>query len=495
VHRPARHGAAVTPATRSTLLIASGTFSLTWLALAALSVVGHRHLDARLDAMDDLLTAGAALAGVALGILVGVQRRVSPLHGRTFGAGLGLILEGALVLYVGQLYPFSQAVAHSPVMAFLPPAAVILAIGLLGWSVAINRSASANWSGGRWILAAAGLTALTAVFRFVPSLAGSLSPTVPSGGNARWVAGQLLLALAWCVVAGLAILRPFKRSIGPRDVAVGVVALGLAQSRVALILAHRGAGSWLLGAHVFQVLGFAIAFSVMAREFSSRVRSREDQLMDSLIDARTETARRQARHMIEAVRRHDTHSALFAISGAAQLLDRRYGELTDAQRSALTGILADGVGQLSGLVKVRPDEVDELDIEMVVRSVVENERDSMMCVSSAVPERLRGVGCADDLTVVLQTLIRLAGGQSVAVRGREERGFVVLSVEGVGFSQAGPAVPSLQDSLDLEVASRLMTDQGGTISMGNAEGGGISFGVRLPSIPAADLDMEKGALR
>jgi hypothetical protein len=267
----------------------------------------------------------------------------------------------------------------------------------------------------------------------------------------------------------------------------------LAQSRVVLVLAHTGAGSWSLGAHVFQLIGFAVAFALVAREFDRRVRSREVELMDSLINVRTHTARRQARQVVEAVRRHDTHSALFAVSGAAQLLADRYGELTDAQRAALTGILTDGVGQLSGLTKVRPEEVEELDIDQVVRSIVAAERDSNVAVTSAVPAGLRGVGCAADLAVVVQILIRLAQGRPVVVRGSQERGFIILTVEATDSSLVGCPVGSLQDSLDLEVASRLMVEHGGTVSMGDANGHGVLFGLRLPAVSIADLEMEKGA--
>jgi signal transduction histidine kinase len=488
---PADEPAAMTPSSRPTLLIASGTFCLTWLVFSVLALIGPAHLDAqRLDGMHDLLTACASLAAVALGTLVVVQRRVSPQSGRAFGTGLALVLEGALVLYVGQLYKLTVPASHSPLAALASPAAIILVIGLLGWGALTDHTPSGGWSTSQWILAGGSLGGLITLFRFLPSVAQALSTTIPSTHNGGWTAGQLLLAAAWSAIAAVALLRRAEGSVGPRDVAVGVVALGLAQSRVILVLAENGSAQWLLGSHVFQLMGFAVAFTMMAREFDHRVRSREEELMDSLINTRTHAARRQARQMVEAVRRHDTHSALFAVSGAAQLLADRYGELTDAQRVALTGILTDGVGQLSGLAKVRPDEVEELDIDLVVRSVVEAERDSNIAVSATVPAGLRGVGCAADLAVVLQTLIRLAQGRAVVVRGRQERGFVVLTVEAADGSLVGCPVGSLQDSLDLEVASRLMVEHGGTISIGQ----GISFGLRLPAVAVADFEMEKGAL-
>jgi signal transduction histidine kinase len=484
--------AAVAPSGRRTLLIACGAFSLTWLAFYALAHVAPDHLGAaQLEELGELLVAGAALVAVALGTLMLVQRRVSPTSGRTFGTGLALIVEGALVLYVGQLYPLSQPVAHPPFAALASPAAIIVAIGLLGWGSFADQTPSPGWSATRWILAAGSLGGLITLFRFHPSVAQALSTTLPSSHASAWTAGQLLLAASWSVVAGLALLRPAGGSLGLRDVAVGLVALSLAQSRV--VLADTGAGSWSLGAHVFQLTGFAVAFALVAREFNRRMHSREEELMDSLINVCTHAARRQARQMVEAVRRHDTHSALFAVSGAAQLLADRYGELTDAQRAALTGILTDGVGQLSGLTKVRPEEVEELDIDQVVRSIVAAERDSNVAVTSAVPAGLRGVGCAADLAVVVQILIRLAQGRPVVVRGSQERGFIILTVEATDSSLVGCPVGPLQDSLDLEVASRLMVEHGGTVSMGDANGHGVLFGLRLPAVSIADLEMEKGA--
>jgi hypothetical protein len=155
--------------------------------------------------------------------------------------------------------------------------------------------------------------------------------------------------------------------------------------------------------------------------------------------------------------------------------------------------LTESVGQLSGLAKVRLDEVEQLDIALVIRSVIQAERDADVPIASAVPAGLRGVGCAADLAVVLHTLIRLAQGDAVVIRGREEHGFVVVSVEATAAPPNGPGVASLHDSLDLEVATRLMADQGGTIWIGGGASQGLSFGVRLPAAPVADVEMEKGA--
>jgi hypothetical protein len=113
---------------------------------------------------------------------------------------------------------------------------------------------------------------------------------------------------------------------------------------------------------------------------------------------------------------------------------------------------------------------------------------------------LRGVGRAEDLAVVLRTLLRSiqAGPGGVILRGELWGPAVVLLLEPaetahnlhpaadwtiVPADRPGPelGVDRGEEALDRYVAARLMGEQGGDIWTTAHTGGQVSFAIRLPA--------------
>lgn len=315
--------------------------------------------------------------------------------------------------------------------------------------------------------------------------------------------GQLVL-----VALGLAMAAWSLHPDGtgrPRDLSLAIVALGLAQAGLAGALSPADAGGtvWVLAPHLFALVGFTAAQTVVATELSQRAAGQRSRLLASLLAARTEGARRQARAVIDAGHKHDLGSVLLVVDGAARLLADRYSDLADSDRAALAQMLTDGADQLRALVGIRFDEIHEFSVDSVARSVLHAERKLGVPVTDAVPVDLKGVGRPADLAVALRTLVRSAqarsGARSVVLRGERRGEAIVLLLEPADLGpppptfSAGPVAPQLEldpdaaeAALDLCVASRLMGEQGGDVWTVRHAGGEVTFGVRLPaSVPSA----------
>jgi nitrogen-specific signal transduction histidine kinase len=267
--------------------------------------------------------------------------------------------------------------------------------------------------------------------------------------------------------------------------AVAIVAFGLAQARLCLALGTTSS-VFALGSHLFQLVGVAVAFAVVANEFSRRLESQQRQLRDSLLLARTNDVRRDGQRAIGAARQHEVRNALFAVRGAATTLAERYERLADEDRQTLGRIVGTGIERIAALVQVQVDEIEEFDVAAMVHSVVKAEEHAGADVQSSLSTGLRGMGRAGDVAAVLRLLVRAARVGSrgpVAIRGRSEGGTVRLVVEATG-SAVSPIVTSAQDAngeLDLHIAARLMSEQGGAVWTSGRQNGHISFGVRLPA--------------
>lgn len=496
----------------SSLVVATGLFSACWAALEGLDLFLARRPEAGFAGMNDLLTACAAIAAVVLGTVAMAQCRVATVRTRDLGVGVGFVLYGAVVLYAGQLYPVGSRATSPAVLGYFPAATMLVVLGLVGWSVASQWQPVVQWSKGRCAEAVMVLAALTAVLQFTPAIARALTVvSLPSPAVAGGAFGQLTLAGVWAVVAGLALRPTSAGSAGGRDMAVGIVALGLVQGRLALVFARDGTSLWVLGSHLFQLVGFAVAFVVVAAEFSERASSQQGELLSSVVAARTDDSRRLARRTIEAGHGHDIRSALFAIDGAALTLVDRFDDLKEDDRIALGRMVGAGVDRLRQLVEVRMEEIEDFGVDTVVRSVVHSERRLGRSVTTAIPAGLRGVGRATDLAVVLHTLIRSphirTGGGPVVVRGARRGAAVLVLVEAAGLAPDPLSVPAdwsddslmapfarlepelllaTGETLDLYVAVRLMTEQMGDVWTATRPDGGVSFAIRLPAAPLAN---------
>jgi hypothetical protein len=179
-------------------------------------------------------------------------------------------------------------------------------------------------------------------------------------------------------------------------------------------------------------------------------------------------------------------NALFAVRGAATTLAERYERLADQDRQALGRIVGTGIERIAALVQVQVDEIDEFDVAAIVQSVVTAEQHAGADVQSSLSPGLRGTGRAGDVAAVLRLLVRAArvgsGGCPIAIRGRDEDGTVRLVVERAGPATSTAAHTDGADGeLDLHIAARLMSEQGGAVWTSGREDGHLSFGLRLPA--------------
>lgn len=124
-------------------------------------------------------------------------------------------------------------------------------------------------------------------------------------------------------------------------------------------------------------------------------------------------------------------------------------------------MLSAGVEQLGELVDVRVEETSDLAIDVLVRSVVHAEQRAGVSVVTAVPEGLRATGKADDLAVVLRTLVRSLAADPAArpviIRGERRGGAIALLVEPANLGLDSDAIE--WTSVSAEAAARARDNQ------------------------------------
>jgi hypothetical protein len=345
------------------------------------------------------------------------------------------------------------------------------------------------------------------VLEFLPSIARALAETsLPSPATAGGAIAQLMLAAAWFVIALLLLRRrPSGRARPPRQFAVAIAALGLAQAHLAVALSLRAPSLWVLGSHLFQLIGFAVALPMMALEFEQRVIGERRQLFNSLVAAKTDSARHWAHESIDAAYDHELRSTLLLLDGSVRMLVDRFHNLSDAGRASFGRLIGSSVERLGVLLNEHAEEGKEFELRDVVHSVVYTERSSGVVSTFDLPSGVRCSGRSADVAGVLHTLIRSTWARcqpaAVHITGWGEAESIVLSIGPVdiidtpvpGFpprlDRSGSQEP-LGDVVDLRVAGQLLSDQRGTIWTSTDATGRISFEVRLPATQADLLELE-----
>ena len=503
--RPARPGSA---------WVAAGlAFLLCWCTIIGLDLA-LRHHDFRADfaGINGLLVGCAGIVAALLGTLIIAQCRLTQDRGCDFAMGVGFLLYGSVVLFMGDRYPPG---GHTTpvILACVPPAALLLVLILIGRGTIANAVASDGGSRrfGPLVLIALGVGALamfTVVLYLVRPVAGALaeaSSSVP--GASGGAVAQLALAAWWLAVVILLIRRRAYGARRPRQFAVAIAALGLIQARVAVAISPAPQSIWVLGSHLFQLIGFAVALPMMAIEFDRRVISQHRQLFNSLVAAGTDSARCRAHESIDAAYAHDLRSALFLLDGAARTLVDRLDDLSSNDRTEFGRLIGSGVERLSTLVCELAAEVNECELHNVVRSVVKAEKNSGVACSFDLPTGIRCAARPADVAGILHTLIRTVWTDSrpatVAVTGKHEGGRIALTIGPAGLSgqpadrRSGWLHPSAgqaaaKDAVELQVAARLLNEQGGTISTATDDQGRTSFEITLSGAQPA-LRLLEGA--
>jgi hypothetical protein len=487
-------------------------FFVCWLTLVGLDIIFREHqVDLDLSGINSLLVGCAGVAATLLGASMVAQCRVAQGRRPDVAVGLGIVLYGCVVLFAGELYPLGQQT--TPVLlGCLSPATLLVVFGLIAQGT--RRGTDPQTRPGLLgspLLAALGIAAMAAmmaVLGLLPSIARAMAETsLPSPATAGGAAAEIVLAAGWFVIALLRLRPcPSDRARRPRQFAVAIAALGLAQAHLAIALSLGAPSHWVLGSHLFQLIGFAVALPMVALEFEQRMRGEHRQLFNSLIDAKTDSARHWAHQSIDAAYDHELRSTLLLLDGSVRMLVDRFDDLSNADRATFGRLIGSSVERLGVLLNERAEEGKEFDLRDVVHSVVCSERRSGVVSTFDLPPGVRCFGRSADVAGVLHMLIRStwARCQPAAVRltGRHEAETVVLSI-GPGEITYPPASgfptrldPSgshepLGDAVDLRVAGQLLNDQRGTIWTATDAVGRITFELRLPAAQPDRPELEE----
>ena len=193
-------------------------------------------------------------------------------------------------------------------------------------------------------------------------------------------------------------------------------------------------------------------------------------------------------------RDHDLRAALFGIEASAEGLSRHRERLTPLQIDELAAGLAAEVCRLRSLVDGHCTEAGTFDLIDAIEPVVACGRASGLDVRLSVPQGIEVFGRRDTTAQVVLGLLhnarKHAPGSPVDVRASVSGDAATLYVEDRGTGIPGPSPERVfergvrgSDSdgsgLGLFIARRLMTEQGGSISVRSRPGGGASFVLRF----------------
>jgi signal transduction histidine kinase len=193
-------------------------------------------------------------------------------------------------------------------------------------------------------------------------------------------------------------------------------------------------------------------------------------------------------------RDHDLRAALFGIEASAEGLNRHREQLTPEQFDELAAGLAAEVRRLRSLLDDRGTTPGTFDLVDAIDPVVASGRAFGLDVRMSVPRGIEVIGRRDITAQVVLGLLdntrTHAPGSPVELRASVLCGAATLYVEDRGKGIPGPSperffergvrgCDSVGSGLGLCIARRLMTEQGGSISVRSRPGGGASFAVRF----------------
>ena len=333
-----------------------------------------------------------------------------------------------------------------------------------------------------------------------PALTVAQLTRAESGGA---VAGGVLVAASWLALATGYTLRSLRRrwlhGWG------GLMLFALTTSGLAVGAATEGTG-WLVGGALLESSGALLALVGCYRDLTRAYEDQTLELSDSEIEAETAGARERVRAAVLRTQRHDLINAITAIDGAASILERDFDQLSARDRETLATVLGSGTTRLRHLLEQDGAVPSRVSFAETAATVAKNSAWKQYLEVDVEPDLLAAGSPGETAEVVRQLVefaYRRAPGCPVSLRGERDGEWAVLRIE-----DRGPTVPrdmrrtmvdpdprhplGRDDTLEVRVAARLMRDQGGDLWVEDRPGGGSSFGICLPFVPARDGDTDGG---
>ena len=195
-----------------------------------------------------------------------------------------------------------------------------------------------------------------------------------------------------------------------------------------------------------------------------------------------------------AERDHELRAALFGIEATAQGLSRHREHMASRQVDELTAGLLAEIRRVRILVDGPAVTPCTLDLGDAIRPVVACARASGLDVTFFLPPGLEVEGCRESAAQVLVALLdnvrRHAASSAVGLRVAVRDDVVDVYVQDRGpgipapvrchvFERGMTGAESAGSGLGLHIADRLMTEQGGSISVRPRRGGGTTFVLRF----------------
>jgi signal transduction histidine kinase len=468
-----------------------------------LALTGGRYLDADLRSLNGVLWTTCSVVALVLGIASALRWRLVG-DSSSLRVATAFLLLSVLIIVV-HVVPFVEGDALPRGWVARLGVAMSIAVAI-GFATAVAlQPIDSGLSVSRHVLTVAASVALIfACVSLVPSL-GQLAPWGRSMVHgAGGVASRMVVVLLWALLGLIASARGIRRSSW-LWASLGVTLFGFACADVLAPIARRNHEVWLTGALVVLFMALLFGLAGVCQE-----------LMQTYVDQRTrahvwrlsleaDALRRRAEQAESEERVHEVRSALLAIESAARRFEPRDDELGASPRATLGDAIEGEIELVRQLLEQdrQPMEREAFDVGAAIMPLVSLHRAAERSIGTELKQGLRAIGRRNQVLEVLHVLLdnarEHAGMSSVLVRTERVSTRIQIRVE-----DRGPGVPTMNreqiflrgvtttrqgSGIGLQVARRLMREQGGDVWVEDRIGGGASFVVSLP----ADLPVARPA--
>lgn len=344
--------------------------------------------------------------------------------------------------------------------------------------------------------AMAALAAMAVLFRAAPDLGTALSVAqLTRGEGLGGVFGGIVVAGAWL---GLAVGYTV-RGLGRRWLYTWAGLMLFALTLSALAAGAAGpTNAWAVGTVLLESSGVLLAMVGSHFELTRAYENQAMELIDSTLEAETAEVRARVRAGAVRAQRHDLVNAIMAIDGAANILEREFDRLSSDDREMLAGVVGSGTARLRRLLAQDATGVAPVSMADTAALIADDPAWSTQLKLDVTPDLL-AVGSVGETAEAVRQLIDYASRRShsglVTLRGDRDGRWVVLRVEDDGPTMPrelrrtltdpdARREPGREDDMSVQVAARLMREQGGDLWIEPRPGGGTSFGICLPAVAA-----------